>query len=192
MNLYLAIKQVMVLQHSKRAVPDVSYNADPSTGVAVYCNSQWRLVVGGTSAGAPQWAAIQAVGLSATNANLYGKAKSAYSSYFRDITSGSNGLYNATLGYDCVTGLGSPLTDNFNSTLTVSPTSGPAGGLITLNGIGFTAGSSVNISYLNPVNSTWVPIVNNFATLLRKISLTPLMLLTCCKTTHQVTTTSHL
>ena len=62
-----------------------------------------------------------------------------------------------------VTGLGSPLTDNFNSTLTVSPTSGPAGGAIALNGIGFTAGSSVNISYLNPLNSTWVPIVNNFA-----------------------------
>ena len=73
-------------------------------------------------------------GLSATNANLYGKAKSAYSSYFRDITSGSNGLYTATLGYDFVTGLGSPLTDNFNSTLTVSPTSGPAGASITLNG----------------------------------------------------------
>jgi hypothetical protein len=147
---------------SKRAVPDVSYDANPSTGVSVYCNSSWYKV-GGTSAGAPQWAAIQALGLSATNANLYKDAKLAYSSYFRDITSGSNGGYNATEGYDCVTGLGSPLTVNFGP-LTVSPTSGPAGGLIALNGIGFTAGSSVNISYLNPSNSTWVPIVNNWAT----------------------------
>jgi hypothetical protein len=147
---------------SKRAVPDVSYDANPSTGVAVYSNSSWYKV-GGTSAGAPQWAAIHALGLSATNANLYQKAKLAYSSYFRDIISGANGGFNATSDYDYVTGLGSPLTCDFSS-LTVSPTSGPPGGLITLSGIGFTAGSSVNISYLNPSNSTRVPIVNNWAT----------------------------
>lgn len=151
------------LSYPKRAVPDVSYDANPSTGVSVYCNSSWYKV-GGTSAGAPQWAAIHALGLSATNANLYQKAKLDYSSYFRDITSGSNGGYNATLGYDCVTGLGSPLTYNFGTYLTVSPTSGPANGSITLNGIGFTANSSVNISYLNPLSSAWVPIVNNLPT----------------------------
>jgi len=147
-----------------RTVPDVSYNADPSTGVPVYCNSHWLSgKMGGTSAGAPQWAAIHALGLSATNTNLYQKAKLAYSSYFRDITNGSNGDYNATEGYDCVTGLGSPLTDNFGAMLTVSPTSGPANGSITLNGIGFTANSSVNISYLNPITSAWVS-VNNLTT----------------------------
>jgi hypothetical protein len=151
------------LTTTNRAVPDVSYDANPSTGVSVCYNSQW-IVVGGTSVGAPQWAAIQALGLSATSANLYGKAKSAYSSYFRDITSGSNGLYNATAGYDYVTGLGSPLTDNFNSTFTVSPTSGPGGGSITLNGLGFTMDSSVNISYLNPITANWVSIVNNSPT----------------------------
>jgi subtilase family serine protease len=153
---------------SRRSVPDVSYDA--GTGVAVYCGSDdgW-ITVGGTSAGAPQWAAIQALGLSATNTNLYGKAKSAYSSYFRDITSGTNGGYNATLGYDCVTGLGSPLTFDFSSHLTVSPTSGPAGGLITLNGVGFTPGSSVNISYLNPVTAAWVSIVNNSPITVKKI-----------------------
>jgi cell division septation protein DedD len=150
------------LSYPKRAVPDVSYDANPSTGVSVYCNSSWYKV-GGTSAGAPQWAAIQALGLSATNANLYKDAKLAYSSYFRDITSGSNGNP-ATPGYDLVTGLGSPLTYNFGTYLTVSPTSGPAGGVITLNGVGFTAGSSVNISYLNPLSSAWVPIVNNLST----------------------------
>ena len=148
------------LTSSHRSVPDVSYNA--GTGVAVYCSSNGGWIsVGGTSAGAPQWAAIQALGLSASNTNLYDKAKSAYSSYFRDITSGTNGGYNATVGYDCVTGLGSPLTFDFSSHLSVSPTSGPAGGLITLNGIGFTTGSSVNISYLSPVTSVWVSIVNN-------------------------------
>jgi hypothetical protein len=149
------------LNTTKRAIPDVSYNADPTTGVAVYCNSSW-IKIGGTSAGAPQWAAIHALGRSATNTNLYQKAKLAYSSYFRDITVGSNGDYNATQGYDLVTGLGSPLTFNFGA-LTVSPSSGPAGGLITLDGIGF-LGYSANISYLYPLNSSWIPIINNIAT----------------------------
>ena len=72
------------LTYSNRAVPDVSYNGNPSTGVSVYNGTWWKM--GGTSAGAPQWAAIHALGLSATNTNLYNKAKSAYSSYFRDIT----------------------------------------------------------------------------------------------------------
>ena len=47
-----------------RGAPDVSYNADPSTGVYVYATSPgyggWY-EVGGTSAGAPQWAGIFAL-----------------------------------------------------------------------------------------------------------------------------------
>ena len=102
---------------------------------------------------------MKLIGLSATNANLYADAKMAYSSYFRDIKSGpSNGLYSAHTGYDLVTGLGSPI-----SFLTVSSSSGPAGANITLGGTGFT-GSSVNISYLNPANESWIPIVNNYPT----------------------------
>ncbi len=147
------------LTYINRAVPDVSYNGNPSTGVPVYNGTWWK--VGGTSAGAPQWAAIHALGLSATNNNLYGKAKSAYSSYFRDITSGSNYVNNASTGYDLVTGLGSPLTFNFGTSFAVSPTSGPAGDIITFNGNGFTTNSSVNISYLNPITTIWTPIVSN-------------------------------
>jgi hypothetical protein len=150
------------LTYSKRAVPDVSYNGNASTGVAVYNGTWWK--IGGTSAGAPQWAAIHALGLSVTNSNLYRRAKSAYSSYFRDISSGSNYVNPATADYDLVTGLGSPLKINFGTEVTVSPTSGPPAGAITLNGVGFTAGSSVNISYLNPLTSTWVSITNNSAT----------------------------
>ena len=150
------------LENLARSVPDVSYNADPSSGVSVYYDGLWY-IFGGTSAGAPQWAAIHALGLSATNTNLYQKAKSAYSSYFRDITSGSND-YNATSGYDYVTGLGSPLTINFNTSLNVYPLSGPGNGSITLTGTGFTAQGSVNISYLNPINSTWMSVVNNLPT----------------------------
>jgi hypothetical protein len=142
-----------------RAVPDVSYNANPSTGVPVYNGTWWKL--GGTSAGAPQWAAIHALGLSATNNNLYSRAKSAYSSYFRDITQGSNYVNSTASGYDLVTGLGSPLAFKFGTSFDLSPTSGPPNGSITLTGLGFAAGSSVNISYLNPLTSSWTPIINN-------------------------------
>ena len=112
--------------NGKRAVPDVSYNADyqnsPVSVYDTYGYGGW-LAVGGTSAGAPQWAAIQSVGLSTSNNNFYQNAKSVnYPSYFRDILSGTNGLCGyyctATTGYDYVTGLGSPLTVNYNAAAT--------------------------------------------------------------------------
>ena len=112
--------------------------------------------MGGTSAGAPQWAAIYALGRSASNSNLYARAKTAaYPLYFRDITSGWNGDYNATSGYDYVTGLGSPLTYNFAADLEVLPQSGPGRGAITLSGNALTANNSANISWLNPLTSKW-------------------------------------
>src|SRR5262249_13502355 len=39
----------------KRAVPDVAYDGDPATGFPVLYKGGW-VKVGGTSAGAPQWA----------------------------------------------------------------------------------------------------------------------------------------
>ncbi len=107
-----------------RAVPDVSFVADPASGLAVYRSTSAKknaknwYVLGGTSAGAPQWAAIQALGQSATLTQLYGdKASTTNQKYFRDITSGSNGdctyYCDARRHYDYVTGLGSPLTVNF-------------------------------------------------------------------------------
>ncbi len=105
---------------NRRATPDVSYDANPSTGFAVYSNSNWYKI-GGTSAGAPQWAAIHALGRSASNSNFYPKAKSSSNAfYFRDITVGTNGRYSAGVGYDYVTGLGSPLTTNFVSSATAA------------------------------------------------------------------------
>jgi subtilase family serine protease len=105
-----------------RAVPDVSFNADPYSGFSVYrtngnSKNGWY-VLGGTSAGAPQWAAIHSLGLSATPAKLYSdKASANNEKYFRDIVSGANGdcwfFCNARKRYDYVTGLGSPLTTKF-------------------------------------------------------------------------------
>jgi subtilase family serine protease len=109
--------------NSMRAIPDVSYDADPASGYPIYkstgtstSTSNWY-VVGGTSAGAPQWAAIRALG-SVTLAKLYAdKASTSTLSYFRDITSGSNGTCkyycDARARYDYVTGLGSPQTVKF-------------------------------------------------------------------------------
>ncbi len=145
-----------------RTIPDVSYDGDPSTGFPVYWDSSWHKI-GGTSAGVPQWAAIYALDRSATSTNLYETAKTSYSSAFRDITSGSNG-YSAGVGYDFATGLGSPLTYDFGSTLQVTPSEGPAGAAVSLNGESFTTGSTVDIEYLNPTTSTWTLIVEDLPT----------------------------
>jgi subtilase family serine protease len=100
-----------------RAIPDVSYDADPASGFPIVRDGTWR-TVGGTSAGAPQWAAISTLGSGANNTNFYtDKAGADNAAYFRDIVSGANGscgyLCNARKRYDYVTGLGSPLTINF-------------------------------------------------------------------------------
>lgn len=111
------------LTGGKRLLPDVSYNGDPASGVSVYDSYAYQgqrgwFAVGGTSAGAPQWAAIRALGLSASNALFYTDAAGpAAASYFRDITSGTNGscgpVCTAAPGYDTVTGVGSPVTTVF-------------------------------------------------------------------------------
>jgi subtilase family serine protease len=105
----------------KRAIPDVAYAADPAHGFSVYHKGKWYMV-GGTSAGAPQWAAIASLGAAAkhpvTLSDLYGdKASAGNASFFRDIKSGTNGdcayYCVARARYDYVTGLGSPLTYKF-------------------------------------------------------------------------------
>jgi subtilase family serine protease len=145
--------------NGKRGVPDVSYDADPNSGVAVYDSTPysgqsgwWQ--VGGTSAGAPQWAAIQSLGLSASNNNLYQAAKSSsYSSYFRDIASGSNGVYTATTGYDCVTGLGSPLTTNYAPVATPDFSISASPSTLTIQ-TGNSGSSTVTVTSLNGFSGT--------------------------------------
>ena len=108
----------------KRMVPDVSYNANPNTGYAVYDSTpyggRWGwFELGGTSAGAPQWAALIALAndqrsraLSQTATPLYYLGSPLMeTTYYRDVTSGNNGGFAAKAGYDEVTGLGSPLAN---------------------------------------------------------------------------------
>jgi subtilase family serine protease len=91
----------------KRATPDVSLDADPSSGVSVYDSTPYSgqtgwWVVGGTSASSPMWAARSAdAGVVVNAAYLYGSAIS-----FRDITSGNNGASCLT-GFDLCSGRGS-------------------------------------------------------------------------------------
>ena len=98
-----------------RMEADVSSNADPNTGVAVYgpasrTTSSWG-VWGGTSESSPFIAALFALRNGSINA-----ASSIYShtGNLNDVTSGSNGTCavsyycNAQAGYDGPTGLGTP------------------------------------------------------------------------------------
>jgi subtilase family serine protease len=128
--------QQSALGGSARGNPDVAYDADPNTGFAVYDSfanpgGPWTKV-GGTSAGAPQWAALIAIanqgralnhqssldGPSQTLPLIYGLSGSG----FHDITSGSNAAgYSAGTGYDLVTGWGSPNAAQVVATLTGQP-----------------------------------------------------------------------
>lgn len=122
--------QTKVNSLSKRGIPDVSYDADPNTGFAIYDSVTFEgltgwMQVGGTSAGAPQWSGIIALANQARKAAnkglLVGYASSSYkadaaiyalTSGLADITTGTNGtcgsVCSAKSGYDFVTGRGSP------------------------------------------------------------------------------------
>jgi subtilase family serine protease len=123
-----------------RGVPDVAYQASSRTGVLVYltepyppgatgtgcgaerpCDPGWY-IVGGTSAGSPQWAGIVAMAdemaghdLGFLNPKLYSLASDPlkYANDFYDVMVGCNdtfstGTYCTSQGWDAVTGLGTP------------------------------------------------------------------------------------
>jgi len=118
--------QYEIFSQNNRSTPDVSFNADPASGVWVYdtdgtCTG--FCTVGGTSVGSPAVAGI----INASN-NRLGQASLsnpwydtwennliysqlndhiAYGVNFYDVTTGSNG-YAAGPGFDQCTGIGSP------------------------------------------------------------------------------------
>jgi hypothetical protein len=117
-----------------RGSPDVAFDADPHSGVAVcdsynYGAAPW-VRMGGTSFSAPAWAALVALadqgraqsglgsldGASGTLPALYRLP----ATDFHDVTSGSNGN-TAGPGYDLVTGRGTPLANLVASHLASSP-----------------------------------------------------------------------
>jgi kumamolisin len=92
-----------------RGVPDVGGDADPETGWIIIVDGQ-TMVIGGTSAVAPMWAALSAVLSQALGKNVgfLNPQLYALTGWHRDVTVGNNGTYLARPGYDCCTGLGVP------------------------------------------------------------------------------------
>jgi len=104
-----------------RAVPDVALVANPSTGVEFIVGGS-NVIYGGTSIVSPAMAAYYAC----LNTNtfllpsLYAASLSSKNS-FNDILVGSNGSYNASVGYDSCTGLGSIAGNILSPILTNAP-----------------------------------------------------------------------
>ena len=124
--------QQSVQSTGDRTVPDVSSDASPYTGLAVYdpydfgAFDPWA-PIGGTSLSSPTWAGLVAIAdqgrasLGGTTLNgpnqtlpaLYAlnNGGTNYGTYFHDITQGTN-FYPPTAGYDLATGIGSPIANN--------------------------------------------------------------------------------
>jgi hypothetical protein len=107
---------------TNRTVPDVAMDADPATGVYVLDSfSGGWFEVGGTSLASPMFAGLVGIadqgralqgqssldGATQTLSTLYNLSQSD----FHDVTTGSNGTYSATPGYDLVTGRGTPIAN---------------------------------------------------------------------------------
>lgn len=109
-----------------RSTPDISFNADPASGVWVYDTDEggsWY-IVGGTSVSSPALAGIvnasnNRLGMASSKGGGFYQASelnllysqlptaTAYKTNFYDVTTGSNG-HAAGSGYDQCTGIGSP------------------------------------------------------------------------------------
>ena len=122
---------------SGRTVPDISINADPNTGYAIYVQGGWT-TYGGTSAAAPLWAGLTALvnsrraalGLGRVgflNTAIYQIALTNAAANFHDIADGSsNGYYTAAAGFDPATGWGTPTVTLLNSLTAYGQPAAPA------------------------------------------------------------------
>jgi kumamolisin len=125
---------------SMRMLPDISADADPSTGYSIYVSGGWG-VYGGTSCAAPVWAgfnalinqARKAAGLAPIgfpNPALYQMGRNGQATSFHDVNNQTtNGYYPAVGGFDLGTGWGSPVMSNLASSILnyVSPPGTPTG-----------------------------------------------------------------
>jgi subtilase family serine protease len=131
--------------NNRRGVPDVAGSADPGVGMPIYFHvsadlAQWQ-IVGGTSASAPLWAGVLAVGqqmaghpLGYINPAIYQIGTSSKATAdFRDVTSGNNSQpqvgvqgYDAVSGWDPVTGFGTPIAEKLLPDLVAATTSATA------------------------------------------------------------------
>ena len=109
---------------TKRGTPDISFDANPSSGALVLINGALQQV-GGTSLAAPLWAGFWSR-IQAKNGNvlpfpaqtLYAGAAT-HTYWFHDIYSGSQG-YSAAGGWDYASGWGSLYVGNFAAATFIS------------------------------------------------------------------------
>jgi hypothetical protein len=173
--------QAGVQSSGMRSTPDVSFVADPNTGVWIADNynlsgdQPWQ-IAGGTSLAAPSWAGLIAVvnqGRAAageptlsssagvqTQQALY----SLSSTDFHSVTTGTNGAFTASAGYNMVTGLGTPAADLLVPDLiaynTVSGPNRTAADMPVIAGSGGNAQAAANamhnlfLASRHPVNGT--------------------------------------
>lgn len=149
---------------TKRGVPDISLDADPSSGALVILNGSTEQI-GGTSLAAPLftgfWARVQSAnsnGLAFPASAIYQKA-AANPSMFHDVTSGSQG-YSAKAGWDYASGYGSLNVANFASVIGSGGTTPPPppGNVLTsgvaVTGVALSTGSSKVYTIVVPAGRT--------------------------------------
>ncbi len=159
-------KGVVTQSATHRTTPDVSFLADPASGVSIYDSydspaTPW-FTFGGTSLAAPMWAGVLAIvnqgrtlagrptmdGGTQLLPAIYGLP----SSDFNDITTGSNG-YSATPGYDLATGRGTPIVNlvvrDLVGVTTVTPPSTPSIGAFTASPTSVTSGGLLTLTASN-------------------------------------------
>jgi hypothetical protein len=114
-----------------RGAPDVSWDADPLTGVIVYVSGGFW-IFGGTSVGSPSWAGSMALidqyvghNLGFINPALYSilNNPSEYAAAFHDAKVGDNDPLMAGTGWDSLTGMGTPDIANLASLFSQPSTS---------------------------------------------------------------------
>jgi len=169
---------------ARRMVADVAFNADPRTGQYTAVQNPGATVakwmsVGGTSLSTPQWAGISAivnatrvlnskVALADMHPALYSQISTApatYSSAFADISLGSDGTCvtcTAKVGYDQLSGLGTPNVSNLvtamNSATTATTPVLPPAPVVNSQTVSGTAGTALTVTMTstasNPVSYT--------------------------------------
>jgi Ca2+-binding RTX toxin-like protein len=165
---------VVTQSTTQRTTPDVSFLADPATGVWVFdtfAMGGWGNV-GGTSLACPMWAGLMAI------ANQ-GRALGGYSSLdgrsstlpaiyqlpgsdFHDITSGNNG-FAAGPGYDLVTGRGTPVVDQVVADLSMAPILHTNGNLMIRGGFGASA-DTVTLDTFTQAGATFISVTVTYGT----------------------------
>jgi len=107
---------------TRRGAVDLSFDADPETGVYVYDSTPYEgdagwWVLGGTSLAAPSLAGVLNVAAASGNGFAGGTAQEQQRIYgnlgnmnaFRDIVTGTDGRFRCATGWDYLTGVGSPV-----------------------------------------------------------------------------------